>query len=63
MVSNGDDFDRYEALQWRATEAWVRANPDDPDRNTVLERNRQARDAYLRWGRDTLGWALYLFKR
>lgn len=63
MVSNGDDWDRYEGLQWRAAEEWVRANPADQDRNSVLERTGRARDAYLRWGRDTLGWALYLFRR
>jgi hypothetical protein len=23
---------------------------------------RKARAAYLRWGRDTLGWAIYMFR-
>lgn len=63
MVSNGDDFDRYEALQWRAAERWAAANPDDPDRETVLERCRTFRDLYMRWGRDVLGWSLYLFRK
>ena len=29
----------------------------------MLERIRRWRDAYLRWGRDTLGFAVYLFSR
>ena len=29
----------------------------------MLERIRKWRDAYLRWGRDTLGFAVYLFYR
>ena len=29
----------------------------------MLERIRRWRDAYLRWGRDTLGFAVYLFYR
>ena len=35
---------------------------DDPDVPELLERFRAARDRYLRWGRDELGWALYLFQ-
>ena len=27
----------------------------------LLARMRRGRDAYLRWGRDTLGWSVYLF--
>jgi SAM-dependent methyltransferase len=63
MVSNGDDWDRYEALQWRAAEIWATANPHDPDRDALLERCRRSRDTYLRWGRKTLGWALYFFRK
>ena len=29
----------------------------------MLERIRKWRDAYMRWGRDTLGFANYLFYR
>jgi hypothetical protein len=29
----------------------------------MLKRIRRWRDAYLRWGRDTLGFAVYLFYR
>ena len=29
----------------------------------MLERSRKWRDAYLRWGRDTLGFGVYLFAR
>ncbi len=61
LAGSVEDFDRYEALQWQAAERWAIENPDDSDRKAVLERVRQARDIYLRWGRDTIGWALYLF--
>lgn len=61
--STPQDFDRYEALQWRAAQRWARSNPDDPDVVELLSRVARNRDAYLTWGRDTLGWALYLFAR
>ena len=63
MVSAPEDWDRYEGLQWRATDRWARANPDDPDVVEVVSRVAAERNAYLRWGRDTLGWAIYLFRR
>lgn len=62
LVSNDDDWDRYEALQWRAAERYAVVHPDDPDAEEILRRQHAARDTYLRWGRDTLGWAIYLFR-
>jgi len=29
----------------------------------ILGRVADARNSYLRWGRDTLGWAMYLFRK
>ena len=45
-----------------ATAEYARTHPDDPDLAEVVERVRKARAAYLRWGRDTLGWAIYMFR-
>ena len=63
MVSNQDDWDRYETLQWYAAEMHARDNPDDPDVPEILTRVARGRTNYLQWGRDTLGWALYLFRK
>jgi len=56
------DFDRYESLQWNAAQRWVEENPDDPDRDELVEIVARSRESYLRWGRDCLGWALHLFQ-
>jgi SAM-dependent methyltransferase len=63
LVSNEDDWDRYEGLQWYAATAWAREHPGDPDVEEVLKRVRGDREAYLRWGREALGWAIYAFKK
>ena len=34
---------------------------NDPDAEVLLDTTRKNRDAYLRWGRDCLGWGMYLF--
>jgi SAM-dependent methyltransferase len=62
IVSSQDDWDRYEGLQWYATYEYARNHPDDSDLAEVVERVSKARAAYLRWGRDTLGWAIYMFR-
>ncbi len=63
VVSNEDDWDRYEGLQWQAAERYAAAHPDDPDVEPLLKTTRTNRDAYLRWGRDCVGWAMYLFQQ
>ena len=63
MVSNQDDWDRYETLQWYAAEMHARDNPNDPDVSEILTRVARGRTNYLHWGRDTVGWAMYLFRK
>ena len=63
MVSNQDDWDRYETFQWYAAEKYASDNPDDPDVSEILTRVARGRTNYLQWGRDTLGWAMYLFRK
>jgi SAM-dependent methyltransferase len=62
LPSRDEDWDRYELLQLRAAERWALAHPDDPDVDELLDRARRGAHAYLRWGRDALGWAIYLFR-
>lgn len=62
-VCNDDEWDRYEWLHLRNIELYAREQPTDPDVPALLERVRAWRDSYLRWGRDTLGFGLYLFQK
>jgi cyclopropane fatty-acyl-phospholipid synthase-like methyltransferase len=62
IVSSQDDWDRYEHLQTRAAELYAIEQPDDPDVPELLRRRREADERYLTWGRDTLNWAVYLFR-
>ncbi|MEM7245277.1 MAG: class I SAM-dependent methyltransferase [Acidobacteriota bacterium] len=62
LVSNQDDWDRYEGLKWAAAAEHARACPDDPDLAELTDRVALEKSSYLRWGRDTLGWAIYVFR-
>ncbi|CAM3829916.1 hypothetical protein GCM10009865_05550 [Aeromicrobium ponti] len=61
-VSNEDDWDSYEWLYSKSIEDYCYNNPEDPDCPEMLERIRSWREMYLKWGRDTLGFGLYLFR-
>lgn len=62
LVSSKDDWDRYEGLQWQATADYARTDRDDADLPELLERLAKQKSIYLRWGRDALGWAIYIFR-
>ena len=62
-TASTDEWDEYEWKYCRSIERYAREQPDDPDVPAMLERIRRWRDAYLRWGRDTLGFGVYLFYR
>lgn len=63
IASNQDEWDTYEGLQWNAAENYAVDHPEDPDVPEVLETMNVKRREYLRWGRQTLGWAVYLFRK
>jgi cyclopropane fatty-acyl-phospholipid synthase-like methyltransferase len=62
-TSGDDDWDRYEGLYADTVERYVAEHPEDPDTPAMRERIRRWRETYRRWGRDTLGFGLYLFRR
>jgi ubiquinone/menaquinone biosynthesis C-methylase UbiE len=62
IVSSEDDWDEYEWLYSMSIENYCYDHPEDPDCPAMLARIRTWRRTYLKWGRDTLGFALYLFR-
>jgi hypothetical protein len=61
-LSSEDDWDHFEGRFWARR---LRAEPGkSPDAKLLEKRQRALRwlDAYLSWGRDTLGFGLYLFQ-
>ena len=61
-VSSDDEWDHYEGLYCRAIERYVAAHPDDPDSAEFSAYIRRWYAGYLRWGRATLGFGLYVFQ-
>ena len=55
-----DDWDRYEADNWNGLVRWIEENPHHPERESVVEHLRQSQEEYLQYGRQYLGWAIYV---
>lgn len=62
MVSSHDDWDHYETLQWWSTDDYITANPGDQDNAELEQKINKEKLEYLLYGRDTIGWAIYVFK-
>jgi hypothetical protein len=60
IASSEDDWDRYETLHWKAIEHWLAEHADDSAAADVQSRHEQAKRTYLRYGRDYLGWAIFV---
>ena len=61
-TSSVDEWDEFEWSYQRLVEQRAADAPDD-DNVTKRARRREWMDAYLTWGRDTLGYGTYLFRK
>jgi hypothetical protein len=63
IASSQDDWDSYQGLSWRAAYDFIRDQPNDPDVAEIEARTISDQNSYLRYGRDCLGWATYVFRK
>ncbi len=63
FVSTHDEWDRYLGLQWYATDKYIQSHPEDPDLPELLQKLNKEKNLYLKWERDSLGWAIYVFRK
>ncbi len=62
-VTSDASFDRYEGLYRLGMARYLAEHPDNAELSEFRERSERWYDTYLRWGRDTMGFALYLLER
>lgn len=61
-VASEDDWDRFEWNYSLSIEQYCQEHPDHPDVKAMQEKIRNWRRTYLTWGRDTLGFGLFLYR-
>lgn len=62
VLADGDSWDRYVAAQWWTISHWLRAHPDSPDAPAMRQFLDQGRWAHLAYGRDHLGWGVFVLR-
>ncbi|MGH7243169.1 MAG: SAM-dependent methyltransferase [Phycisphaerales bacterium] len=62
-VASNDDWDAYENAYAANIERFAREHPSDPDAPSMLEKSRAWNALYQTYGRNTMGFGLYLFRR
>lgn len=55
-----DDWDRYESLQWRATQEWLVVHAEGEDAAEIRSNHHRTRGQYLSHDRSQLGWAIFV---
>ena len=60
IASSEDDWDRYETLHWQSVERWLVRNPDHPEADDIRTRHERHKRSYVRYGRDYVGWAVFV---
>ena len=60
--SSSREWDHFEGLFWAAAEIALERLPGDPKVVERADHWRRWKAAYLKWGRDTMGFGLYLFE-
>jgi hypothetical protein len=57
-----DDWDNYEATNWRGLSKWIADHPQHPEQQEVIDYLHNTQNEYLRFGREFLGWAIYVLR-
>jgi SAM-dependent methyltransferase len=60
LRASHEDWDRYEACNWVGLTKWLEKNPDHPEIQDVIDWFYKIQDDYLRFGREYLGFSVYI---
>jgi SAM-dependent methyltransferase len=63
VLASPDSWDRYAAAQWWTVNQWIKDNPNDPERQAIGEWIANNRHDYLQYGRQYLGWGVFVLKQ
>lgn len=62
-MSSRDEWDQFEGRILYNVERYATSHPEDPDIAAMVERRRRFYDAQQSWGRDTMGFVMYLLHK
>ncbi|MCG5219807.1 methyltransferase domain-containing protein [Streptosporangium soli] len=62
VMADPDSWDRYVASQWWTMSDWLAANPGDPEAAEMRGIIDRARRSHLLYGRQHLGWGVFVLR-
>lgn len=62
VLADLTDWDRYEAKHWMAVDNYLRENPDYADAGELRAWMQKERRNYLEFGRDYIGWGIFVLR-
>lgn len=63
LASDQMDWDEYEAPHWWAVSEYADMHRDNEDLPEIIEHMKKNRETYLKYGRETFGWCLYVYRK
>jgi len=62
VPSSLDEWDKYEADNWRGLLQWIDENSTHPERQEVIDHLHETQADYYRYQRQHIGWAMYVLR-
>lgn len=63
ITASADDWDTYESSIWNNALAYISARGNDPAAEEIAAYVEQIQDEYLAYGREYMGWGLFVFRQ
>ena len=63
LMADNDDWDRYEASQWKTVYNWLEQNPKDKDAPALKKWISENRRMYMNYGRFYFNWGVFVLKQ
>ena len=63
IAASDDDWDTYESSIWQNCREYIDSHAADPGSGEVAEYLEQIQDEYLAYGREYMGWGLFIFRQ
>lgn len=60
LRSSQEEWDNYNASNWRGLLHWIHENPKHPEREQVVKFLHTEQEEYFRYTKDNFGWAIYV---
>lgn len=63
ITASDDDWDNYESAIWQNCREYINSRTADPRADEVAAYLEQIQDEYLAYGREYMGWGLFIFRQ